>query len=213
MLPSITHFVLLLVLQPVAVCGSQCVAVCRGVHCSALQCARRPFPCAAVCCRVLQCFAVCCSVWSVLQCVAVCCSVLQCVLQCALKCVAVCCCVLKCALQCVSQCVAVCCSVLQCVAVCVAVFCSASQCVAVCCTWSFSLCCSLLHVYIQIAYAARKTSWNPAGAAPVHKQPAGCRPRLTHIRAHSEYPLVASEWYKSNKRWVPGSQNPPPRGL
>ena len=64
----------------------------------------------AECCSVLQCVAVCCSVFvivfwyitchnSVLQCVAVCCSVLQCD--------AVCCSVL--------QCVAVCCSVWQCV--------------------------------------------------------------------------------------------------
>jgi len=48
---------------------------------------------------VLQCVAVCCSVW---QCVAVCCSVLQCV---AVRCIAL-------------QCIAVCSSVLQCVAVC-----------------------------------------------------------------------------------------------
>jgi len=81
----------------------------------------------AVCCFVLQCFAVCCSeviqtpyttglFCSVLQCVAVCCSVLQCAV--------VCCCEmiqtpytpgLFCS---VLQCVAVCCSVLQCVAVC-----------------------------------------------------------------------------------------------
>jgi len=76
-----------------------------------------------VCCSVLQCVAVCCSVtWSVLQCVAVCCSVLQCVAEwlesawldnhyqktiksSVLQCVAVCCSEL--------QCVAVCCGVLQ----------------------------------------------------------------------------------------------------
>ena len=89
---------------------------------------------------VLQCVAVCCSVWqwvamcgSLWQCVAVCCSALQRKLH-----VIVCCSVL--------QCVAVCCSVLQCVAVCcsayyehiwrmlifrivVAVFCIVLQCV------------------------------------------------------------------------------------
>jgi len=70
----------------------------------------------SVCCSVLQCVAVCCSVKanysflhayviSVLQCVAVCCSVLQCEGRLFF-------------LTCVChQCVAVCCSVLQCVAV------------------------------------------------------------------------------------------------
>jgi len=98
----------------------------------------------AVCYRVLQCVAVCCSVqtlrlqrppWtfllasslsscSAVQCAAVCYSILQCV--------AVCCSVLVrlCPLASVLQCVAVCCSVLQCVAVC----CSVLQCVAVCCS-------------------------------------------------------------------------------
>jgi len=105
-----------------------------------------------VCCRVLQCVAVCFSVMhstgratatalqsckiGVLQCVAACCSVLQCV--------AVCCSVLhstgratvtalqshvKLLSSSVLQCVAVCCGVLQCVAVC----CSVLQCVALCC--------------------------------------------------------------------------------
>ena len=73
-----------------------------------------------MCCNMLQCVALCCSVkklpddeqvtYAVFCSVffAVCCSVLQCVAVC-LQCVAVCCSVL--------QCVAVCCSVLQCVAV------------------------------------------------------------------------------------------------
>ena len=55
--------------------------------------------------RVLQCVAVCCSVFcSVLQCVAVCCSVLQCVAVCCsvLRCVAEYCSVLM--LQCVALC-------------------------------------------------------------------------------------------------------------
>ena len=107
-----------------------------------------------LCCSVLQCVAVRCSVlqtyihtWHlVLQSVAVCSSVLQCV-QCvadvhthSASCVAVCCSVL--------QCVAVCCSVLHCVAdihthsvSCVAVCCSVLQCVAVCC--------SVLQTYIH----------------------------------------------------------------
>ena len=57
-------------LQCVAVCCS--VVQCGAVWCSVLQCV-------AVCCSVLQCGAVWCSV---LQCVAVCCSVLQCVAVC-----------------------------------------------------------------------------------------------------------------------------------
>ena len=66
-----------------AVCVSQCVAVC----CSVSQCV-------AVCCSVLQCVAVC---RSVLQCVEVCCSVLQCVAVCrsVLQCVAIFCSVLQ----------------------------------------------------------------------------------------------------------------------
>jgi len=78
-----------------------------------------------VCCSVLQCVAVCCSMFqggnAVEEFVAVYCSVLQCVAV----------------YGSVSQCVAVwkcsrgvCCSVLQCVAVC----CSVLQCVAVCCS-------------------------------------------------------------------------------
>ena len=74
---------------------------------------------------VLQCVAVVAVCCSVLRCVAVCCSVLgieshgYTILEAGngmlrlLQCVAVCCCVL--------QCVAVCCSVLQCVAVCCSV--------------------------------------------------------------------------------------------
>jgi len=107
----------------------------------------------AVCCSVLRCFAVFCSV--VLQC----CSVLQCFagiritrapvrtllfarlncafivavflqLQCFSCCVAVFFGVLRCvAVRCSRACPAKCCSVLQCVAVC----CSVLQCVAVCC--------------------------------------------------------------------------------
>jgi len=69
-------------------------------------------PQVAVCCSVLQCVAVWCSVSRLkLQCVAMCCSVLQCV--------AVWCGVSRLKLQCV----AVCCSVLQCVAV----WCSGSR--------------------------------------------------------------------------------------
>jgi len=92
---------------------------------------------------VLQCVAVCCSVFvtrhisvcfpmctcramidvrGALQCVAVCCSVLQCVLQCVAECCSV---VQSVAMRCHAmidvpgalQCVAACCSVLQCVAV------------------------------------------------------------------------------------------------
>jgi len=84
----------------------------------------------AVCCSVLQCVAVCCSVlqWKSRTKCAVCCSVLQWKSQ--TKC-AVCCSVLLfvpvrhiyihirvCVAVCVLQCVAVCYSVLQCVAVC-----------------------------------------------------------------------------------------------
>ena len=70
-------------------CSAQCVAVCVAVH-SVLQCVLQ----CTVCCSVkvdymLQCVAVCCSVFSLdnmLQCVAVyciaCCSVLHCVLFC-----------------------------------------------------------------------------------------------------------------------------------
>ena len=67
----------------------------------------RGLQCIAVCCFVLQCIAVYCSV---LQCIAVCCFVLQCIaVYCSvLQCIAVCCSVL--------QYIAVCCSVVQCVA-------------------------------------------------------------------------------------------------
>jgi len=90
-----------------------------------------------VCCSVLPCVAVCCSMLqytiesnTCLLCISfVCSSVLQCVMQC----VAVCCSVL--------QCVAVCCSVLQCVAVCYSMLQWATlvcdtraQCDAVCCS-------------------------------------------------------------------------------
>jgi len=79
---------------------------------------------------MLQCVAVCCSVW---QCVAVCC--MFCIVNsdvplvswsqdCDRLCVAVCCVTVCCS---VLQFVAVCCSLLQCVAVC----CSALQCEAV----------------------------------------------------------------------------------
>jgi len=83
-----------------------------------------------MCCSVLQCVAVCCSVpLCLLQCFCLFlntrCSVLQCVLVCfsVLLCVAVCCSVLLCAAVCccVLQCVAVCCNVLLCVAVCCSV--------------------------------------------------------------------------------------------
>jgi len=127
-----------------------------------------------VCCLiVLQCVAVCCSVYhlyhhhlhllqcvSVLQCIAsVCCSVLQFVLECYYWCVAVCCLI-------VLQHVAVCCSVLQCVpplsspsttvAVfsvccfvwfqCDALWCSELHCVAVCCSvlQCAAVCCRVL---------------------------------------------------------------------
>jgi len=87
-----------------------------------------------LCCSVLQCIAVYCSVSTYVSdtCVAVCCSVLQCVAVClhtsatpVLQCVAVYCIVLLCVAACCSvltyvsdTCVAVCCSVLQCVALC-----------------------------------------------------------------------------------------------
>jgi len=113
------------------VCGS--ALKCVGVRCwSVLECVAepqkitlRPYRGDAVCCSVLQCVELCCSVLqyaavyfplgpmrelqhvSVLQCVAVCCSVLQCV-SILLRCVALCCRVLRC--------VAVRSSVLQCVA-------------------------------------------------------------------------------------------------
>jgi len=96
--------------------------------------------CGAVCCSVLLCVVVCCSVFNVLQCVAVRCSVLQrvAVLRCRIALhieyrmqgvawlklantptlIAVCCSM--------APCVAVCGSVLRCVAVCCVV--------AVCCT-------------------------------------------------------------------------------
>jgi len=70
-----------------------------------------------VCCSVLQCVAVCCSVSSRFRC-----SALQCVAVCCPRCG----CLTSNYFQ-VNECVAVCCSVLQCVAVC----CSVLQCVAV----------------------------------------------------------------------------------
>jgi len=104
-----------------------------------------------MCCSVLQCVAVCCSL-----CVAVCCSVLQCVAVCCrcvwishvtntmccsvLQCVAVCCRVLQCVAVC-CRCVwmshvtyTMCCSVLQCVADMYKWVISHTQCVAVCCS-------------------------------------------------------------------------------
>jgi len=106
----------------------------QRVYCNVLQCV-------AVCGSVWQCVVVCCSVLhmmrnasqhvatSVLQYVAVCCSVLQCVaVRCSvLQCVVVCCSVLH-MMRNASQHVAT--SVLQCVAVC----CSVLQCAAVCCS-------------------------------------------------------------------------------
>jgi len=89
---------------------------------------------ARLCCSVLQCVAVCCSVLLyllrslvgtrsiVFQCVAVCCSVLQCIAMCCSTCSGVkstkdrmCCSMLQYIVVCCSvlQCVAVCCSVLQ----------------------------------------------------------------------------------------------------
>ena len=79
----------------------QCVAVCGLVNVFE----------SCLCCSVLQCVAVCCSVLQVVGALSwdavVCCSVLQC---------AVCCSVLSSRFNrelCVLQCVAVCCSVLQ----------------------------------------------------------------------------------------------------
>jgi len=82
----------------------QCVEVCCSVLQHAAVCCNQTVLIHAnheltTCVAVLQCIAVCYSVFSVLQCGAACCSVVQCV--------AVCCSVL--------QCVAVCCSVMQCV--------------------------------------------------------------------------------------------------
>jgi len=72
-----------------------------------------------VCCSVLQCVAVCCSVLLILlmgrltRCAVVCCSVWQCV-----ECVALCCSVLQCVANTArEEAEDVCCSVLQCVAV------------------------------------------------------------------------------------------------
>jgi len=98
-----------------------------------------------VCCSVLQCVAVCCSVCSVLQCVAVCCSVLQCA--------AVCCSVLQCvAVYCsVLQCVAMCCSMLQCGAA----RCNVLQCAAVCC--SDSHICDTIHLLAHMCYRSHVT--------------------------------------------------------
>ena len=66
----------------------------------------------AMCCRVLQGFAVCCSLFIVLQCVAACCSVLQCDFSSRV--------VIFLVYNCVAghnSCVAVYCSVMQCDAV------------------------------------------------------------------------------------------------
>jgi len=94
------------------VCLQYGVVGCSGLHLKPVIISNivpHTVPVTAVCCSVLQCAVVGCSV---LQCVAVCCSGLQCgVVGCS-----------------VLQCVAVCCSRLQCVAVC----CSALQCVATC---------------------------------------------------------------------------------
>jgi len=91
----------------------------------------------AVCCSVLQCVAVCCSVSQ-----SACCSVLQCVAVTTRTNhntadsqqwrAAVCCSMLQLACCSVLPCVAVCCSVLPCVAVC----CSVLQCVAVYCSYN-----------------------------------------------------------------------------
>jgi len=74
-------------------------------------------------CSVLQCVAVCCSVWwcavNMLLCAAVSCSVVQCA--------AVCCSVLHCAAVCSVRC-----SVLQCVVQCDAVYCNMLLCVVPC---------------------------------------------------------------------------------
>ena len=108
-------------------CCSVFVVCCSVLRCVAL-------------CSVLQFFAMCCSVFRVLQCVAVCCSVLQCVAVCCsvYQCVAVLSISVNAYISCsMVQCVAVCCSVievcqrihqLQCVAAC----CSVLRCVAVC---------------------------------------------------------------------------------
>ena len=110
-----------------------------------------------MCCSVLQCVAVCCSVLLFadplvaaqatqgrLKCVAVCCSVLWCV--------AVCCSVF--------QCVTVRCSVLQCVAVCRLPRCSAvcKRQLAVCCSvlQYVAVCCSVLTPSLQ--HRPRKNS-------------------------------------------------------
>jgi len=104
---------------------------CVAVFCSVLLCAT------VVCCSVLLCVAVYCNV---LQCIAMCCSVLQCVaVYCnVLQRIAMCCSVLQCAaVYCnVLQCIAMCCSVLQCVAMC----CSVLQCVAASCKDVSPLC-------------------------------------------------------------------------
>ena len=111
----------------------QCIAVChRVLQCSAVCCSALQW--VAVHCSVLHCIAACCSA---LQRVAAHCSVLQCIAVCcsALQRVAVCCRVLQCA----SQWVAVVCTVLQSIAVhcsalhCVAVHCNVLQCIVVCC--------------------------------------------------------------------------------
>ena len=105
-----------------------------------------------MCCRVLQCVAVCyyavlCGAQGILVTagsLSVCFSVLQCVCCIVLWRDAVCFCVFQSEFlvtaSSVLQCVAVCCSVLQCVAVCcsvlqrIAVWCNVLCCVAVCCS-------------------------------------------------------------------------------
>jgi len=103
-------------------------------------------PAGWACCSVLQCVAVCCSVFSVLQCVAVCCGVSQHV---AMRCNVLQCVALSCALLHLPQRASMCCRVLQCVAEC----CSVLQCVAECCTvrrvlYCAAVCCCALQCVV-----------------------------------------------------------------
>jgi len=142
----------------------------------------------AVCCSVLQCVAVCCSVCSVMRCVAVCCSALQCVAVCA-----VCCSVLQNVAECcrVLQSVAVCCSVLQqgnhthprliLSRMRAAVCCSVWQCVAVCCVLHMlqcvAVCCSVMQ--LQSVAASKSHASTP------HPIERGAAPKLAATRASS----------------------------
>ena len=144
-------------LQCVALCLSQCVAVCckysilDGFRLAADRCVLQRF---AVCYSVLLCVLECVGVASVSLLIGVRCSVLQCVS--VLPCFAVCCYVFWSVLEwlpsrCGQVCVAACCSMLQCVAVCCCVFCSVLECVAECASsvlQCVAVCCSMVQCIV-----------------------------------------------------------------